>query len=75
MIIKAVEGGVKVNEVFCWSDSQIAIWWICQIGKKLKCWIQNRLGTIRKNVAVENWYCVPTKLNPNRHFYKKSKVR
>ena len=36
----------------------------CQIGKKWKCWIQNRVDTIRKNVAVENCYYVPTKLNP-----------
>ena len=37
MAVKAVELEVKVNKVFCWSDSQIAIWWICQIGKKWKC--------------------------------------
>ena len=34
MAVKAVEVEVKINKVFCWSDSQIAIWWICQIGKK-----------------------------------------
>ena len=32
--------------------------------KKWKCWIQNRVDTIRENVAIENWYYVPTKLNP-----------
>ena len=29
--VKAVEEEVKVNKVFCWSDSQIVIWWIYQI--------------------------------------------
>ena len=64
MVVKAVEVEVKVNKVFCWSDLQIAIWWVCQIEKKWKCWIQKRVDTIRENVAAENWYYVPTKLNP-----------
>ena len=63
MVVEAVEVEVKVNKVFCWSDSQIAIWWICEVGKKWKCWIQNRVDTIRENVAVENWHYLPTKLN------------
>ena len=39
MVVKAVVVEVKVNKVFCWSDSQIAIWCVCQIKKKWKCWI------------------------------------
>ena len=34
MVFKAIEFEVKVKKVLCWSDSQIAIWWILQIGKK-----------------------------------------
>ena len=64
MVVKVVEVEVKVKKVFYWSDSQITIQWICQIGKKRKCRIQNRVDTIREKVAVENWYYVPTKLNP-----------
>ena len=74
MFVKAVEVEVKVNKVFCWSDSQIAIWWICQIGKKGKCWIQNRVDTIRENVPVNNWYYVPTKLNPADISARKAKL-
>ena len=74
MVVKAVEVKVKVNKVFCWSDLEIAIWWICQIGKKWKCWIQNRVDTIRENVAVENWYYVPTKLNPADTSTRKAKL-
>ena len=48
MVVKTVEVELKVKKVFCWSDSQIAIWWICQTGKKWKCWIQNRVYTIRE---------------------------
>ena len=32
--IKAAEVEVKARKVFCWFDSQIIIWWICQIAKK-----------------------------------------
>ena len=64
MIVKAVEVGGKVKKVFCWSDLQITIWWICQIGKKRKCWIQNSVDTTRENTAAEKRYNVPTKLNP-----------
>ena len=60
--------------MFCWSDSEIAIWWICQIGKKWKCWIQNRFDTIGQNVAVDNWYYVPTKLNLADISTKKAKL-
>ena len=48
MLVKTVEVELKVKKVFCWSDSQIAIWWICQTGIKGKCWIQNRVYTIRE---------------------------
>ena len=74
MVVKAVEVEVKVNKVFCWSDSQIAIWWICKIEKKWRCWIQNRVDTIRENVVVENWYYVPTKLNPTEISTRKTKL-
>ena len=63
MVVKAVEVERKFTKVFCWSNSQIAIWWICHIGKSWKCWVQNRVDTVRELVAVENWYYVSTKLN------------
>ena len=74
MVVKAVEVEVKVNKVFCWSDSQIAIWWVYQIGKKWKCWIQKRVDTIRENFTAENWYYVPTKLNPANIFTRKANL-
>ena len=48
---KAGEVKMKMKKAFCWYNLQIAIWSICQIGKKWKCWIQNRVRTIRENVA------------------------
>ena len=74
MVAKTVEVEVKLNKVFFWSDLQIAIWWICQIGKKWKHWVQNRVGTIRGNVVVKNWYYEPTKLNLADIFIRKTKL-
>ena len=74
MVVKTIEVEVKARKVFCWSHPQIAIWWICQIGKKWKCWIQNRVDVIRENVAVENWYYVRAKLNPADIITRKAKL-
>ena len=50
----AVEKEVSVKNIFCWTDSQIALWWIRQRRKEWKIWVQNRVETIRENVNVEN---------------------
>ena len=64
MVSKTVEVEMKMKKAFCWSDLQIATWGMCQIRRKWNYRIQNRVDTIRENVAVENWYYVATKLNP-----------
>ena len=50
----AVEKEVCVKNVFCLTDSQIALWWIRQRSKEWKIWVQNRVEAIRENVNVEN---------------------
>ena len=60
----AVEKEVSVKNIFCWTDSQIALWWIRQRRKEWKIWVQNRVEALRQNVNVENWGFVPTSLNP-----------
>ena len=32
-VVDAVKSEVKIKEICCWSDSQIAMWWINQCGK------------------------------------------
>ena len=69
MVIKAVEVKVKVNKLLCCSDLHIAIWWICQIGKKWKCWIQNRIDTIRECCGKKSALCVhSTSWKFSQHF-------
>ena len=61
---KAALGLLNVRNVFCWSDSQISLWWIRQIRKDWKVWVQNRVQVIRKNAAPEYWMYVPTDNSP-----------
>ena len=60
----AVEKEVSVKNIFCRTDSQIALWWIRQGFKEWKIWVQNRVDAVRENVKVEDWGFVPTSLNP-----------
>ena len=60
----AVEKEFSVKNIFCWTDLQIALWWIRQSRKEWKIWIQNRVEALRQNFNVENWCFVPTSLNP-----------
>ena len=39
LVKNAIEYEVKVSKIFCWSDSQIAIWWIKQTSKLWKTWV------------------------------------
>ena len=59
----AVEKEVSVKNIFCGTNSQIALWWIRQRHKKWKIGVQNRAEALRQNVNVENWGFVPTSLN------------
>ena len=61
---KAVAGLLNVRNVFCWSDLQISLWWIRQIRKDWKVWVENRVQIIRKNVGPEYWMYVSTDTNP-----------
>ena len=52
------------ENVFCWSDSVVSLWWIKQVSKNWKVWAQNRVLNIRKLVGPERWFYVPTSVNP-----------
>ena len=55
---KAIEKEIVVGDenVFCWSDSMVSLWWIKQVSKKWKVWMQNRVLNIRKLVRPEKWF-------------------
>ena len=60
---KAIEKEIVVGDenVFCWSDSMVSLWWIKQVSKKWKVW---GVLNIRKLVGPERWFYVPTSVNP-----------
>ena len=60
VIVKnAVEGEVKIywwGRVYCWSDSQVALWWVKSENKLWETWVQRRVEKIRKNVGKDVWH-------------------
>ena len=44
---KIAESDVDLSGVFCWSDSEVALWWIRQQSKKWNVWVQNQVADIR----------------------------
>ena len=63
-VINAVRLEVQVRNVFCWTDSQIAVWWIKQSNKRWNVWVQNRVEIIRNNISSVHWFHVPPSQNP-----------
>ena len=63
-VVDVVKSEVSVKDVICWTDSQIAIWWIKQSEKVWKLWVQNRVEKIRNLFLARKWFYVMTNVNP-----------
>ena len=67
-LIPSVKSATKVEVTFekvvCWSDSQIALYWLKQIRKQWKPWVENRVKQISELVNPSNWRYVRTEVNP-----------
>ena len=61
---RAIESSVKIQNIFAWSDSEIAIHQILKTEKIQKQFVQNRVNEIRKLVPTIRWRHCPTKENP-----------
>ena len=48
----------------CFTDSQVALYWITDLGKEWKPFVQNRVNEIREAVPVSSWSHCPGLLNP-----------
>ena len=62
-VILVLSKQISIRNVYCWSDSLIALWWIKQNHKTWKLWIQNRVTKIRENVNIEHWNYVTSENN------------
>ena len=63
-VLTAFEGTLRVDSVHCWSDSQIALWWIWGVNKEFKQFVQNRVMEIRRLVKPAHWDYCPSDNNP-----------
>ena len=63
-VLTAFEGTLRVDSVFCWSDSQIALWWIWGVNREFKQFVQNRVVEIRGLVKTAHWDYCPAENNP-----------
>ena len=51
-------------ELKCYTDFQVALYWICGTGREWKPFVQNRVNEIRRNVHPDSWSHCPGKTNP-----------
>ena len=60
----AIEKEMIVSRIICWTDSKIAYYWITQVNKDWKLWVENRVNKIRNIVPQGNWRHVLGTENP-----------
>jgi len=58
IVLKAFDGTLKLDALFLWPDSQIALWWIWGVYKEFKQLIQNRVVEIRRLTKPTQWNCI-----------------
>ena len=63
-VYNALKLSRNINKLFCWSDSQIVLYWIYGDHKVQKSFVQNRLNQIRALVDKQCWNYCSTKQNP-----------
>ena len=63
-VVSAFEGTLRIDYIYCWLDSQIALWWIWGVNKEFKQFVQNRVVEIRSLVKPTKWDYCPTESNP-----------
>ena len=61
---EALSSEMKIDKLFCWTDSKIAWYWIVQSQKEWKPFVQHRVDEIRKLVPEECWNHCPWADNP-----------
>ena len=63
-VSSSLESVFRQLEVKCYTDSKVALYWICGVNKEWKPFVQNRINVIRKNVHPDLWSHCPGASNP-----------
>ena len=63
-VLSIVTKRICVNNICCWSDSEVALCWIKGKEKSWRPWVENRVVNIRKVVVRDRWFYVEGVHNP-----------
>ena len=63
-VISSMENVLAFNDIYCWSDSLEALYWIKRVKKNWYVFFNNRVSKIRSVVDPVYWRHWPGKLNP-----------
>lgn len=67
-LVVSVANGLRPTlpqlHIQCYTDSQVALYWICGTSREWKPFVQNRVNEIRRNVHRKAWSHCPGKSNP-----------
>ena len=63
-VLNGLMGCIVVDEIFCWTHSQVALSWIWGKEKQCEAWVKNRVVSIRKVVDRTKWHFVKGDENP-----------
>ena len=55
---------LKIDQIHCWSDSQVALAWIAGVEQTWKQFVESRVTEIRRLVPTSCWRYCPTSSNP-----------
>ncbi|XP_057297885.1 uncharacterized protein LOC130628870 [Hydractinia symbiolongicarpus] len=64
-VLNAINGRLKVDRFFGWSDSEVALCWLKGKLKQWKPWVENRVVYVRSVIPSESWFHVSTIHNPS----------
>ena len=59
-----VEIDMKIDQFYFWTDSQVVLRYLRNTSSRFKTFVANRIETIQDITNVEDWYYVPTHINP-----------
>ncbi|XP_065664738.1 uncharacterized protein LOC136086370 [Hydra vulgaris] len=63
-VLRVLSKRLKFDNVICWCDSEVALYWIKGKEKTWKPWVENRVNAIRKIVDRQKWNHINGELNP-----------
>lgn len=54
----------SIDEIFYWSDSMIALYWLNSPASRWQTFVANRVADIQRNSIIKNWHHVKSEMNP-----------